>query len=175
MLKLMGLERIKKCAHLKLKNKLCNKICACKDEGRTYQVKRKFASRNARRHPYNNCKKQCWYINRDCDRDRAYDNSRQAAKCPCIKRPSYHNRKEDRCNNQPKKLGYEKPKSNSKVPCLIHSFPDKPAKHLWADCLENPANQKKPAPQSVVDAHHAAINNCNLSDDDRSPMELYHT
>jgi hypothetical protein len=27
---------------------------------------------------------------------------------------------------------------------MLHSYPDRPAKHAWADCSENPANQKKP-------------------------------
>jgi len=26
----------------------------------------------------------------------------------------------------------------------LHSYPDRPAKHAWADCSENPTNQKKP-------------------------------
>ncbi len=44
--------------------------------------------------------------------------------------PGYRNRKDNRRNNQPKKLGYEKPKSNGKVPCPIHSILEKPVKHL---------------------------------------------
>jgi hypothetical protein len=88
--------------------------------------------------------------------------------------PGYRDRKDNRRDNQLKKLGYEKPKSNGKVPCPIHSFPDKPAKHSWADCSENPANQQKQALQSAVSAHHAAANNHYLSNDDRSPMELDH-
>jgi hypothetical protein len=43
----MELECIKKCAHLKLKSKLCDKICTRVDERRTYQAKRKLASRDA--------------------------------------------------------------------------------------------------------------------------------
>jgi hypothetical protein len=37
--------------------------------------------------------------------------------------------------------------------------------------LENLANQKKPALQSTVDAHHTAIKNCYLSNDDWSAMD----
>ncbi len=124
----MELESIKKRAQLKLKNKLCNKICACKDERHTYQAKHKIASCDTQRRPYNDHKDQHRYI--DCNRDRnhdrncAYDNKHQAAKRPFIKCPGYCNRKEDRCDNQPKKLGYEKPKSNGKVPCPIHSLLD---------------------------------------------------
>ncbi len=98
-----------------------------------------------------------------------------SGKHPYIKCPGYPDRKDDHRNNHPKKLGYEKPKSNSKVLCPIHSFPDKPAKHSSADCSKNPANQKKPAPQSGVNTHHAAINNCYLSNDHRSQMDVDHT
>jgi hypothetical protein len=41
--------------------------------------------------------------------------------------------------------------------------------------LLNPANQRKQAPQSEVNAHHAAMNNCYLSNDGHSLMELDHT
>ncbi len=128
MLERMELERIKKCAQLKLKNKLRNKICACEDERRTYRARHKIASRDTQCRPYNDCEERR-YINRDCNHDCTNNNKRQAAKRPRIKHPGYCNRKVDRCNNQPKKLGYEKPKSNGKVPCPIHSFPDKPVKH----------------------------------------------
>ena len=32
----------------------------------------------------------------------------------------------------------------------MHSYPDHPAKHAWADCSENPANQKKPVKKEQV-------------------------
>jgi len=32
----------------------------------------------------------------------------------------------------------------------LHSYPDCPAKHAWADCSENPANQKKPVQKEQV-------------------------
>jgi hypothetical protein len=44
-----------------------------------------------------------------------------------------------------------------------------------ANCSKNLATQRKEAPQSAVNARHAAINNPYLSNDDRSPMELDHT
>ncbi len=74
-----------------------------------------------------------------------------------------------------KKADYEKSRSNSKVPCPIHSFPDKPTKHTWTECLENPANQRKPALQSRVNAHHTTTNNCYLSNDDKSAMDSSYT
>jgi hypothetical protein len=80
----MELERIKKRVQLKLKNKLCNKICAHKDKRRTYRAKHEIPSHDTQRHPYNNCKEQRQYINRDRDRDRAYNNKHQAAKRPCV-------------------------------------------------------------------------------------------
>jgi hypothetical protein len=173
----MELKRIQKCAHLKLKNELCNMICACKDKRCTYRAKQEIDSRDAQRRFYGKCKEQQWYINCDRDHNRncACNNKHQAVKSPCIERPGYCDRKDNRRNNQLKKLGYEKPKSNGKVPCPIRSFPDKPAKHSWADCSKNLANQKMLALQSAVNANHAAINNCSLSNDNRSPMESYHT
>jgi hypothetical protein len=76
MLERMELKHIKKSAHLKLKNKLCNKICARKDKRRTYQVKCKLASCNAHCRLYNYYEEQHWYIDRDCNHDHAYDNKR---------------------------------------------------------------------------------------------------
>ncbi len=169
----MELKRIKKQAQLKLKNKLCNKICACEDKCCSYQAKCEIASRDTQCHPYNDHKEQCWYIDRNCSH--AYDNERQVAKCPCVELPGYCDRKDNRRDNQLKKLGYEKPKSNSKVPCPIRSFLDKPVKHSWADCSKNPATKRKQYPQSAVSAHHSAIDNCYLSNDDHSPMEADHT
>jgi hypothetical protein len=43
--------------------------------------------------------------------------------------------------------------------------------HTWANCSENPANQKKLASQSAVDAHHTMNKNRYLSDDNCSAME----
>jgi hypothetical protein len=45
---------------------------------------------------------------------------------------------------------------------------------LWANCSKNPANQWKQAPQSAVSVHHAAVNNCYLSNNNGSPMESDH-
>ena len=30
---------------------------------------------------------------------------------------------------------------------MLHSYPDRPAKHTWADCSENPAYQPKKPPK----------------------------
>jgi hypothetical protein len=46
-LKRMELKPIKKHSHLKLKSKLCNKICKGEDKHCTYQAKCELASRNA--------------------------------------------------------------------------------------------------------------------------------
>jgi hypothetical protein len=170
----MELEHIKKQAQLKLKNKLCNKICAHEDERCTYREKCKIPSRNTQRHPYDDREEQHWYIDRNHDHDPIYDNKHQAAKHPCVECPSYRDRKDARCDNQPKSLGHEKPRSNGKVPCPIHSLLDKLAKHSCADCSENPANQRMQAPQSTISAHHAAIDN-HYRSNNCSPMELDHT
>ena len=55
------------------------------------------------------------------------------------------------------------------TPCEMHSYPGRPAKHIWAKCLENLANQKKPAvkrPKAyyVHDERHPASNAASLSD-----------
>ena len=42
-------------------------------------------------------------------------------------------------------------------------YPGRPAKHGWAECLENPANQKKPAAKRP-EAYHAHDNCCPASD-----------
>ncbi len=156
MLECMELEHIKKRAHLKLKSELCNKICAHEDNCHTYRVKRKIASRCR---PYNNREEQCWYIDRDCNLDHAYDNERRGAKHPRIKHPGHCDSLDNHCDNQPNNLDYEKPKSNSNVLHPIHSFLDKLAKHSWADCFKNLANQRKQALQSMVNAHHAKVDN----------------
>ena len=39
--------------------------------------------------------------------------------------------------------GREKDGKGKFTPCKIHSYPGCPAKHGWAECSENPANQKK--------------------------------
>jgi hypothetical protein len=96
------------------------------------------------------------------------------AKCPCIECSSC-NRKYNWHDNQPKEAGYKNHRSNGKVPCPIHSFPDKLARHKWAECLENLVNQKKPALQSAVDARNTTIDNCYLSNDGRSVIDSYHT
>ncbi len=70
----MELKHIKKQAQLKLKNKLCNKICARKDKRRTYWAKRKIASWDTQRRPFNNHEEQCWYINHNRECNCAYDN-----------------------------------------------------------------------------------------------------
>jgi hypothetical protein len=57
-LKHMELKCIKKRAQFKLKNKLCNKICACEAECCSYRAKRKIASCDTQCHLHNDCKEQ---------------------------------------------------------------------------------------------------------------------
>ena len=72
----MELKRIKKCAHLKLKCKLYDKICTCKDKCRTYQANCKLVSCNAQCRPYDNRNERHWYIDHDRNCDCAYGNKR---------------------------------------------------------------------------------------------------
>ena len=69
------------------------------------------------------------------------------------------------------KMGYKKSRSNSKVLSPIHSFLDKQAKHTWVECSTNVDNQTNPTLQRAMDTHHAAINKCYHSNDDRSGMD----
>ena len=51
----------------------------------------------------------------------------------------------------------------------MHSYPGCPGKHSWTKCLENPANQKKPAAKHVEayyahDERRSASNAASLSD-----------
>ena len=45
----------------------------------------------------------------------------------------------------------------------MHSSPGRPAKHSWAECSENPANQKKPAAKRPK-AYYAHDERCPASD-----------
>ena len=46
--------------------------------------------------------------------------------------------------------GREKDGKGKFTLCEMHSSPGRPAKHGWAECSENPANQKKPAAKRPV-------------------------
>jgi hypothetical protein len=49
------------------------------------------------------------------------------------------------------------------TPCKMHSYPGCPAKHEWAECSENPANQKKPGAKRT-EAYYAHNERCPASD-----------
>jgi len=53
-------------------------------------------------------------------------------------------------------------KGNDGTSLALHSYSDHPAKHAWADCSENPANQKKPVKKEQV--YYAHDNCCPASD-----------
>ena len=53
----------------------------------------------------------------------------------------------------------------------MHSYLDRPAKHAWADCSENPANQKKPEKKEqayYADANRRPASNGPSNDDYRT-------
>ena len=54
---------------------------------------------------------------------------------------------------------------------MLHSFPDRPTKHTWAECSEIPANQKKPAKREQ--AYHPHDTRCPASDEPSN--DDYHT
>ncbi len=99
MLERIKLEHIKKRTHLKLKNKLCDKVCMRKYELCTYRTKCKIALCNAQRRPYNDLEEQRWYNDCNCNCNCAYNDKRQAAKRPRNKCPGYCNRKDACCGN----------------------------------------------------------------------------
>jgi hypothetical protein len=53
------------------------------------------------------------------------------------------------CDNQPREqkslAGRKKDGKGKAAPCEMHSYLGRPTKHSWAECSENPTNQKKPA------------------------------
>ena len=53
-------------------------------------------------------------------------------------------------------------KSNGGTPCALHSYSDRPAKHAWANCSENLANQKNPVKKEL--AYYAHDNHRPASD-----------
>ncbi len=94
-----GAQAHQKARSSQAQNELHNKICVHKNKGCTYRAKRALASRNARRHSYNNPDEWCHYNKQDCNCDCTYNNNYQLAKHPCIKRSITFNRKDDRCND----------------------------------------------------------------------------
>ena len=59
--------------------------------------------------------------------------------------------------------GREKDGKDKVTPCKTHSYPGCPAKHEWARCSENPANQKKPAAKRA-EAYYVHDERCPASD-----------
>ena len=78
-------------------------------------------------------------------------------------------------NNQPfdqKLASAGRAWSNSGTPCALHSSSDRPAKHTWAECSENPANEKKSVKkEQAYYAHDNRRPASDASDDD----DEYHT
>ena len=71
------------------------------------------------------------------------------------------------CNNQPRELkslvGHKKDGKGKGTLCKMLSYPGRPAKHKWADCSENLANQKKPSAKRA-EAYYASDKRCPASD-----------
>ena len=80
-------------------------------------------------------------------------------------------------NNQPisrrsASAGRMKGKSGA-PPCMLHSWQDRLAKHTWAECSENPANQKKPPKrEQAYYAHDARRPASNGPSDDEYRTEV---
>jgi len=138
-------KRLKKCLLRKAPEDLLCKVHDAANDCRTYRAKREIARRDDQR---------CYNVDHNRDRrqyivDDRDDNGRCSSRGPSKqardKRCSEREKNRDR-NNQPsdRKLALAgQAKGNSGTPCALHSYPDRLAKHAWADCSENLANQKK--------------------------------
>ena len=80
------------------------------------------------------------------------------------------------CNTQPREqkslAGCKKDGRGKSTPCKMHSYLGRLAKHSWADCLENPANQKKPAAKRA-EAYYAHNEHCPASN--AASLSNHHT
>jgi len=124
------------------------KIRGAADDRRTYRARRELARRDDRRR---------YDVERGRDRrrhdDDRDDNDRRASRGHS--RGGRDERRSDRerdrrgRDNQPssrRSASAGRPKGKGGAPpCMLHSYPDRPAKHTWAECSENPANKKPPA------------------------------
>ncbi len=140
-------ERICKRLLQEASEKLCGHICDVADGRRSQRARRELAL----------CNDQRRYVDEQGDRS-----SHRCILDNCDhddRRPSYGALKRYRGDlpvrngyrprdNQPREqkssAGREKDGKGKFTPCKMHSSPGRPAKHGWAECWENPANQKKP-------------------------------
>ena len=156
-------ERLKRRLLRKASEDFRRKVRDAADNRHTYRAKREIVRRNDRRRYDGDCNRDRQrYIDDDRDNN-GRRSSRGTSKQPRDKRRSEREKNRDR-NNQPfdrKAASAGRAKSNGGIPCALHSYPDRPAKHAWADCLENPANQKKPVKKEL--AYYAHDNRCPAS------------
>jgi len=145
-------ERLKRRLLRKASEDVLCKVRNAADDRRTYRAKREIARRDdRRRYDGDRNRDRRRYINNDHD-DNGRRSSRGTSKRPHDERCSERKKNRDR-NNQPfdrKSASAGRAKSNGGTPCALHSYPDRPAKHAWVDCLENLANQKKPVKKELA-------------------------
>ena len=68
--------------------------------------------------------------------------------------------------------GREKDGKGKATPCKMHSYLGRPAKHSWAECSENLANQKKPTAKRA-EAYYAHDMHCPASN--ATSLSNHHT
>ena len=167
-------ERLKRRLLRKASEDVLCKVCDAADDRRTYRAKREIARRNdQRRYDGDRNRDRRRYIN-DARNDNGRCSSRGTSKQPCDERRS-EREKNCVCNNQPfdrKSASAGQAKGNGGTPCALHSYPDRPAKHAWADCSENPANQKKPVKKEL--AYYAHDNRRPASDGSSDNKYCFH-
>ena len=141
-------DRIRKRLLREASEKLRGRIRNVSDSWRSQRARHKIALHDEQRRYIDergDCN-SCRHIHNNCnhvDRWPSYG----ALKCYRGDRPVCDGYRP--CDNQPRErkslAGCEKDGKGKLTPCKMHSYPGCPAKHGWAECSENPTNQKKPA------------------------------
>ena len=143
-------ERLKKRLLRQAAEGVRSRLRVAADDRRTHRARRELARRDDRRR---------YDVERGRDRrrddDDRIDNDRRHLRGSSKRHRDDHrsDRGRDRGdrNNQPssrRSASAGRPKGKGGAPpCMLHSWPDRPAKHTWAECSENPANKKPPPPK----------------------------
>ncbi len=141
-------EQIHKRLFREASEKLRGRIRDVADGWRSQRARRELAFCNDRRRYVNERGDRSSHRrildNRDHDDRRPSYGASKRYRGDCLVCDGYRPR-----NNQPRErkssAGRKKDGKGKFTPCKMHSSPGCPAKHGWAECSENPANQKKPA------------------------------
>ncbi len=164
-------NQLRKCLR-EASEKLRGHIRKVSDGWRSQRARREISLRDNRRRYINQrgdrSHRCCIHDNRDGDDRRPSYGASKRYRGDRPARDGYCPR-----DNQPRErkslAGRKKDGRGKSTPCKMHSYPGCPAKHGWAECSENPANQKKPAAKRAEayyahNKHRPASNAGSLSD-----------